>query len=976
VVVEQAGLARSDVEPVESMASRLDGALALPAAVPDESPPGFPWIVSCAPVIGALVLWAMTGSPLALTFAALGPIVAVASMIDGRRQATAGRRRRAAERQAALDELQREVGRRHAAERALAWRRTPAAAELLTHAPGAAWRGNGPGLVVIGRGEEPSSVRVAGTPLDEADRALLREAACVRDAPVRVDPRGGLGFVGPPPLARAAARSALVQLAQLATPGTVAVLTPGGAEWAWASGLPHQAGAEAILVSELAQGDHIERLDPIAWHLATAPVAAALPPGLATVVRVEHPTRAVLEREEGRPGHRVIVPELLSSADAARWAETTRAAAARAGLDCGSSAVPAEVAIDALEQPPLRRSDRSTLAVVVGVAAAGPIELDLVRDGPHALVAGTSGSGKSEFLVAWLAALAAVHPPELVAFLLVDFKGGAAFEPLRGLPHVAGLVTDLDEAEAVRAVQSLRAELRHREEVLRGARCRAIAELPAEHVVPRLVIVVDEFQAMTERFPELAPLIGDIASRGRSLGVHLVLAAQRPNGVVRENVTANCGLRISFRVLHRADSLSVLGVDRAAALDPAAPGRAMLARDGVAVEFHSALASPASIERIRLEAVGAPARRPWLDPLPRRLTLEAVHAEPVDADPMDEGPATGLTFGLADDPEFQRRVLAQWRPDDDGPLLVAGRARSGRSTALGAVAAAFAERHGVESVIVLGGPPSTEWDAVHDALARVRSGSAAPRLLVADDLDVRYRSWPEEHRIAMVDAIAACTSEGRSIGLHLAASAGSVLGLPGVVRDLFGGAVLLRQASRSELMQAGGAGNLWRTDETPGAGQWRGLRVQVVDRGLAVPPPVRPVPRLRLAEGEPVAVVSAAPVADAAALAEAGGAVVLLRHGSDAAARALASLHGAPEPAPVVVADAESWAANWALLAAVRELGVVVVRASAAELRAVIRERTPPPMLDPGGRQCWRLRQGQPPARYAWPPERSVEVQP
>ncbi|RII96145.1 cell division protein FtsK, partial [Clavibacter nebraskensis] len=121
---------------------------------------------------------------------------------------------------------------------------------------------------------------------------------------------------------------------------------------------------------------------------------------------------------------------------------------------------------------PARRA--GTLAAVIGVGHAGPVAVDLVADGPHAVVAGTTGSGKSELLVTWMAALAAAHPPEEVTVLLVDFKGGAAFDPLLVLPHAVGLVTDLDGQGARRALESLRAEVRHRERVLRDAGARDV----------------------------------------------------------------------------------------------------------------------------------------------------------------------------------------------------------------------------------------------------------------------------------------------------------------------------------------------------------------------------------------------------------------------------------------------------------------------------------------------------------------------
>jgi S-DNA-T family DNA segregation ATPase FtsK/SpoIIIE len=935
------------------------------------------------------VLWLLTGSPFALAFAALGPIVALATVFDGRRQTVAAVCRNRAERAAALEALRLEVSRRHVRERALAWQLSPGAGRVLRQTPGAAWHGHGHGnaaglaAVVLGRGEGPSTVRIGGRPADAAERALLRDASRLSGVPILVDPSAGIGFVGPPALARAAARAVVLQLAQHLTPGDAAIEVPCSPEWAWAGGLPHRSGDGTVVVSDSDGAHAMEaggiRADRFPWRLATARSIDRLPPGLSAVLRVESPAYAVLERAAGRAEHRALVPDLLSTADAAAWAAEALAAAERAGLATGSRAIPVSVPFETLDQPAMRRADRSTLEVAVGLGVSGPVLVDLVGDGPHALIAGTSGSGKSEFLLAWLAALAAVHPPELVAMLLVDFKGGAAFEPMRGLPHVAGIVTDLDEAEAVRAMESLRAELRHREEVLRDAGVREIGTLAPGIVLPRLVIVIDEFQAMVERFPDLAPLIADIAARGRSLGVHLVLAAQRPNGVVRENVTANCGLRVSLRVLHRADSLAVLGVGDAAELDAACPGRAILARDGGAVEFQSALVSAAELERRRRVAVGGPVRRPWLDPLPSVLApsdLAPSDLAPSDLPPADlaPGPVSSrggeYVFGLADEPDRQRRSLAGWEPHTDGPVLVVGATGSGRTTALGALAWAFAERHGAHAVTVLGGPPSTEWDLVHDELARVRRGGPQPPgLLIVDELDARYRSWPEDARLSMVEALAALVQEGRAAGLHVAASATAARSLPLAVRDGFGSAIVLRHATRADLVQAGGLGELWRADDPPGSGQWRGRRIQIVHADRPRLPEPREVPRLPLlsfGESAPTAIVSATPAIDAELL----GSVayrepLLLRPGSDTVVRALAAIDGSP--APIVVGDADAWAANWSLLAAIRERGALVVHAGPAELRSVTRERTTPPVLDPGRSQCWLLDPGGSPRRFAWP---------
>ena len=186
--------------------------------------------------------------------------------------------------------------------------------------------------------------------------------------------------------------------------------------------------------------------------------------------------RASCERRGDAPPP-PVVPELMGAAEALGVGGRGDGRARREGV---GSAPPC---------PPACRSSRSrsrappgsqgTLRAAVGAAARARSWSTSSRMGRTRSWPGTTGSGKSEFLLAWLTALARAYPPDRVAFLLVDFKGGAAFEPIRDLPHVTGIVTDLDEAEAERAVLSLRAELRHRERVLRAGRCRDIVELDA-----------------------------------------------------------------------------------------------------------------------------------------------------------------------------------------------------------------------------------------------------------------------------------------------------------------------------------------------------------------------------------------------------------------------------------------------------------------------------------------------------------------
>ena len=259
------------------------------------------------------------------------------------------------------------------------------------------------------------------------------------------------------------------------------------------------------------------------------------------------------------------------------------------------------------------------------------------------------------------------------------------------------------------------------------------------------------------------------------------------------------------------------------------------------------------------------------------------------------------------------------------------------------------------------------WDVLHGLLDAVRSGADVPRLVVIDDLDARFRSWPDDYRLAALDVVEALLREGRAGGLGIAASASPSLGLSSGIRDAFGVRLLLHHATRSDLVQSGGVGGLWRPDDPPGAGQWRGHPVQVV---LADPPSAAGPhhdPPLRLRCGRVYAVVATAPGAAAASIRSAGGDPILIASGADVAGRA-GSEPGDHSGPTVFVGDADAWAANWALVARIREHAVIVVYGGAHEYRALIRHRALPPLLDEGSGQCWASDGGAPARRFGWPP--------
>ncbi|WP_454229316.1 FtsK/SpoIIIE domain-containing protein, partial [Propioniciclava flava] len=181
--------------------------------------------------------------------------------------------------------------------------------------------------------------------------------------------------------------------------------------------------------------------------------------------------------------------------------------------------------------PPKPRDRASDLLATVGHSGTDPFTLDLRTQGPHALVGGTTGSGKSEFLQAWVLGLAHRYSPDRLTFLFVDYKGGAAFARCTDLPHSVGMVTDLSDHLVRRALRSLRAEIRHREELLnnKGVKDLIDFELTGDpSCPPALVIVVDEFAALKSEVPEFYDGVVDVAQRGRSLGLHLIMATQRP----------------------------------------------------------------------------------------------------------------------------------------------------------------------------------------------------------------------------------------------------------------------------------------------------------------------------------------------------------------------------------------------------------------------------------------------------------------
>ncbi|WP_336631743.1 MULTISPECIES: FtsK/SpoIIIE domain-containing protein [unclassified Microbacterium] len=950
----------------------LDDTLRLPASVPEPPRPVLPLAAALVPVAGAAVLWWLTASPTVWWMAALGPLMAAASFLDGLRGSRRTRRRARRAAAATLVRLTGAIEERHEAERRRAWRRTPDVAGYVTD-PDEIWRVV-PGrdeLLVVGRGEVTSALRIEGETTTREARALRGRAATLADAPVVVPVAAGVAVVGPALAAAAVARALLLQLCLAQPPGRLRLAGDG----AHGPALPHAEATAGIVVS-VGTGDRPVPADVDVPIVRVAP-GAPPPPRCAAVLTLDDAGGVDGARlDHGGVSRRVRV-EAVSREQAARIAAMLAARATTLGHRVDGAAW-----VD--ELPVADRGAASSLGAVVGTTAGDPVVLDLVDDGPHAVVIGVTGSGKSELLTTWIVGMCRGRTPQEVSFLLVDFKGGRTFDALAMLPHVTGVLTDLDEARTVRAVDSLRAEVRHRERVLRTAGARDIDE--ARGLLPRLVIVVDEYAALVGAHPDLHELFADLAARGRALGLHLLLASQRASGAFRDGVLANAPLRIAFRVTDAADARTILGRDDAVHLSGAAAARGTAlvrrAADSAPRTVRVARCGPAAIDALRVASADhAPARRPWLPPLPERISIaeaRAVVAPDVgtDAAPTaagrEDSPAARrrrsdrrapvpLVLGVVDEPDRQRRSALVLDAGTAGFAVIGGPG-SGRSSLLRTVAAQ------AERCVRVEGDLEDAWDRV-----MALDGAPPGTVVLVDDADAIAARLPPDHAAAWVAALERAAREARSRGIVIALTASRATGPLGRVVDLLPGRAILALPTRADHVAAGGAPGEHLRDEPPGRGRWGSRLVQFAlpDSGGGGEDASRPdgtasgdrAPVWRVGAGEPAGLVIAdGPRADAvrAGLTASGVEVIPIAAVADA---------GSAQAVPRVVLGApEDWLAQWRLLGTTRSRGELVVDAGcAAEYRAVTGRRELPPYVAPGAGRAWSVRADTPPRRVALP---------
>ncbi|TWF77885.1 S-DNA-T family DNA segregation ATPase FtsK/SpoIIIE [Pseudonocardia hierapolitana] len=762
--------------------------VAMPAVPADDDDRGFPVLPALLPLVAAVVMALVLRNAIFLLFGLLSPLMLIGSWwTERRRQARRGLRNEetyhselTAARvriEAATDDEDADLRaawpdpattvRTAITPRAQLWERQPADDDWLA--------------VRLGRADRPAAVKITGDPPQDWSPPVLRLAPLG----ISLVAQPMLGLAGPPGWVDTQLAWVVTQLAVHHSPDElrIAVIAPdaGEEQLGWLRWLPHlrtddgsvragwdAQGAERMIKS---LGDELQRRsagrsrEPSSDRRARPDLVVVLA-GTADLRR--RPQLTNLLNRGPAAGLRFVCAETderqLPDGARARLVATGRDVVLRVDRGESPTVVPDEITPGTAELvaralAPVRRvgdapghdvpsSIRLTelagepeageiraawgllqdqTEVVIGADADGPVLVDIARDGPHALVAGISGSGKSDFLRTLIAGLARANPPTGLNFLFLDYKGGATFKDLDALPHVVGSVTNLDTRLAARALSSLRAELNRRQAQLAAAgaedladyRRRALAD-PTLPPFPRLVVVADELAELEEQLQSLVDGLVNVARIGRSLGVHLVLATQKAAGVVDGQIRANTDLRVCLRVKEIGDSQDVIDTPDAAYLPNAHPGRALLVRGGgppqllqtaritaprrstpgnvrraVALRWFDMTPPPAAeaskdelatdlnvlVDAVRAAADAeglTPPYRPWLPPLPPALALDAL-------------PPTrfAIPLGLWDRPQEQRQDVLEV-PLGSGHLAIVGSGRSGRTTALRAVAVGLA----------------------------------------------------------------------------------------------------------------------------------------------------------------------------------------------------------------------------------------------------------------------------------------------
>lgn len=879
-----------------------------------------PLIASVVPMMTGVVMWAVTGSILALSFAALGPVMMLAGVFDGRLVAKRQRRKALTESDQLWADAEAALAARHRQLRADLWRANPGVWLCLRDEQP---RGDSLSVrtqVVLGSGELVVSHHTRGGNNERATQ-FRRRASRLARAPVTVAFGTGIEIRAPLSVALAFARALCVQLCARFGPSDLALVGVGVTEIGL-SEISHakRPDAAALRLVVVVEPRSESSTDSVIRIIQQADAATAP----SVVIDASDP---VVARVRTTDGEQTLCIEGISCAQAVAiasgWKESGQ----------GDKTIPERIGLADL--PAIHEG----LSAAIGQGEAGDVVVDLIADGPHAIVTGMTGSGKSELLVTWVTSLARNYASSEVTFVLADFKGGTAFDALAALPHVTAVITDLDGEGTRRGVESLRAELRSREASLAKVGARDVTH--PEVRFARLVIVVDEFAALVNEHPELAEVFTDIAARGRALGMHLILGTQRASGVMRDALLANCPLRLSLRVADAADSRAVVGFADASELpgDASGLGLAVLRRprDARPQRFRVARTTSDDIESVADARSEEPIpHAPWLPPLPDLIELSSLDA---GADP------SGLALGLVDDPAHQRQQLLRLTAGVERGLLVLGGPASGKSSALALLAA----QHPGARVI----PADLEetWDAVAECVAAPSAG-----LIVCDDIDAALSGFPPDYAQEYLHRWEQLIRSASSVGVTVVLSAHRLSAPVARLAELLPRRLVLGYPNRTDYIAAGGDAINFRATAPPGRGHIDGQLIQCAQASAGLMQPATPSSEWN--PDQTTAIIAAHPALLIESLQKRHPQIKVVSvsqyNQSDTDSKGTV----------LVVGDGDAWQRDWALWQRFRETADVLVLAEcASELRTLVGIRELPPFARTHEGRGWLLQAGRQPRR-------------
>ena len=399
-----------------------------------------------------------------------------------------------------------------------------------------------------------------------------------------------------------------------------------------------------------------------------------------------------------------------------------------------------------------------SLAATVGVDKYGEaflLDLHERAHGPHGLIAGMTGSGKSEFVIAYILSMAVNFHPHEVAFILIDYKGGGMAQSFINIPHTAGVITNLDGNGIKRSLASMRSELHRRERIFRDTSQqhnvsnidiykyqKLYREGKVEEPLPHLFIISDEFAELKKEQPEFMAELTSTARVGRSLGVHLILATQKPGGVVDDQIRSNSRFRVCLKVQDSGDSSEMLGRTEAAALVDVGRFYLQVGNDEVfeigqsawagapyypsakvvkekddavkVIDTNGRVIAEANVDRFakvkdppkQLDVVTAYIRKiseeekivawkMWLDPLPAHIYIDELETKYKN---KSNRFVLNPIVGEFDDPAHQSQGLLCIPITSGGNVIVYGSAGSGKEMFVEAMCYSLIKEHGPQEV--------------------------------------------------------------------------------------------------------------------------------------------------------------------------------------------------------------------------------------------------------------------------------------